>query len=153
VLLHHDDIQDFLQVLFLCIRSDPLLTLVQGDEEELTRLLAESGVAERVEVDENGGRSRSCIANSQVLTFDSWTTPQPCSNWTLKAGLTFASRSTVAAKDQQPEGLGGNLSSLNAAIETLKLAEDTSGIAPAKAAFGSASVLLTEIRVCSLLLQ
>ena len=80
MLLHHDDIQEFLQVLCLCIRSDPSLTLAQGDEKELTRLLAESGVAERIEVDENGGRSRSCIANSQVLTFVSWTTPQPYGN-------------------------------------------------------------------------
>ena len=80
VLLHHDDIQDFLQVLCLRICSDLLLTLVQGDEEELTRLLAESRVVERVQVDENGGRSRSRITDSQVLTFDSWTAPQPCSN-------------------------------------------------------------------------
>ena len=87
VLLHHHDIQNFLQVLCLCIRCDPLLTLVQGDEEELTRLLAESGVAERVEVDENGGRSRSCIANFQVLIFESWTTSQPYSNRVLKADL------------------------------------------------------------------
>jgi len=86
VLLHHDDIQEFLQVLCLCIRSDPSLTLVQGDKEELTRLLAESGVAERIEVDENGGWSRSCIVNSQVLTFDSWTT-QTYNNWVLKADL------------------------------------------------------------------
>jgi hypothetical protein len=60
----------------LCIRSDPLFTLVQGDEKKLTRLLAKSGVAERIEVDENGGRPLSCIANSQVLTFSSWTTSQ-----------------------------------------------------------------------------
>jgi len=69
----------------LHISFNPLLTLVQGDEEELIRLLAESGVAERVQVDENGGRSRSHIADSHVLTFDSWTTPQPYSNWVLGA--------------------------------------------------------------------
>ena len=80
VILHHDDIQDFLQVLCLRICPDPLLTLVQGDEEELTRLLAESGVVERVRVDGNGGRSCSRIADSQVLTFDSWVAPQPYSN-------------------------------------------------------------------------
>ena len=39
----------------LCSRFDPSLTAVQGNEEELTRVLAESGVAERVEIDENGG--------------------------------------------------------------------------------------------------
>ena len=82
VLLHHDDIQDFLQVLCSHICPDPLLTLVQGDEEELIWLLAESGVIERVQVDENGGRSRSRIANSHVLTFYSWTS-QPYRNWVL----------------------------------------------------------------------
>ena len=68
---------------------NPLLTLVQGDEEELTRLLAESGVAERIEVDENGGRPHSCIANSRVLTFDSCGAPQPYSNWVLKAATAY----------------------------------------------------------------
>ena len=80
MLLHHDDIQDFPQVLCSCIHFDPLLTLAQGDEEELTRLMAESGVAERAHIDEDGGRSRSRIADSQILTFDSRTTPQPYSN-------------------------------------------------------------------------
>jgi len=83
MILHHDDIQDFLQVLCLRIFPDLLLTIVQGDEEELTRLLVESGVVERVQVDENGGKSRSRIANPHVLMSDSWTTPQPYSNWAL----------------------------------------------------------------------
>ena len=56
VLLHHDDIQDFLQVRF-CTRLSFSLMLAQGDEEELSRLLAESRIAERVEVDENGSGS------------------------------------------------------------------------------------------------
>jgi len=85
VLLHHDDIQDFPQVLCFHICPDPLLTLAQGDEEELTRLLAESGVVERVQVDENGGGSRLRIADFQVLTFDSCGTPRPYGNWALKA--------------------------------------------------------------------
>ena len=76
VLLRHDDIQDFPQVLCLYICLDPLLTLAQGDEGKLTRLLAESGVAERVEVDENGGRPCLPTADSQVLTFISCGTPQ-----------------------------------------------------------------------------
>jgi len=80
VLLHHDDIQDFPQVLCSRICPDPLLTPVQGDEEKLTRLLAESGVVERVRVDGNGGGSCSRIADSQVLTFDSWMAPQPYNN-------------------------------------------------------------------------
>ena len=66
MLLHHDDIHDLLQVLRSCVRPDPLLTLVQGDKEEFARLLDESGVAERIEVDEDGGRSRPCVVNSQV---------------------------------------------------------------------------------------
>jgi len=89
VLLHHDDIQDFPQVLCLRICPDPLLTLVQADEEELTRLLAESGVVERVEVDENGGRPRSHIADSHVLIFDSWTAPRPYSGWAIKAATAY----------------------------------------------------------------
>ena len=58
MLLHHCDIQDLVEVC-LCILSSYSLTAFQGDEEELTRLLAESGVAERVEIDENGGEARS----------------------------------------------------------------------------------------------
>jgi len=38
-------------------------------------------------------------------------------------------------------------SSLNSAIETLNLAKEISGVAPAKAAFGTVSTLLTTIRV------
>ena len=56
LLLHHRDIQDLLRVWF-CIHPDPSLTLVQGDEEESIRLLDESGIAQRVKIDENGGKS------------------------------------------------------------------------------------------------
>jgi len=76
VLLRHDDIQDFPQVLCSHICLGPLLTPVQGDKEELIRLLAESRVVERVEVDENGGRPCLSTADSQVLTFISCGTPQ-----------------------------------------------------------------------------
>ena len=41
----------------------------------------------------------------------------------------------------------GVLSSLAVTIEALNLAKEISGIAPAKAAFGSVSALLTMIRV------
>lgn len=51
---------------------------------------------------------------------------------------------------QRPKGRGGALSSLNVTIEALNLAKEISGIAPAKAVFGSVSVLLTMIRVCPL---
>jgi hypothetical protein len=55
--------------------------------------------------------------------------------------------STMAANPQRPKGRDGALSSLNMAIDALNLAKDIIDIAPAKAAFGSASVLLTMIRV------
>jgi len=48
---------------------------------------------------------------------------------------------------QQPKGRDNALSSLNAAIEALNLAKEISVITPAKAVFGSVSVLLTMIRV------
>lgn len=51
------------------------------------------------------------------------------------------------ANPQRTKGRDGTLSSLNVTIETLNLAKEISGIAPAKAVFGSVSVLLTMIRV------
>ena len=41
------------------------------------------------------------------------------------------------------------LTLLNVAIETMNLAKEIASITPAKAVFGSVSVLLTMIRVCS----
>lgn len=67
--------------------------------------------------------------------------------------LTFASRSAAVASTQLPEGRNGAFSSLNAAIEALDIAEETSNIVPVKAVFGSVSVLLTMIKVRSLLLD
>jgi len=55
------------------------------------------------------------------------------------------------ANSQQSKGGDGTLSSLNVAIETLNLAKEAVGIAPAKAAFGIVSILLTMVRVCFLL--
>ena len=53
-------------------------------------------------------------------------------------------------KSQRPKGQGGALSPLDVAIDALNLAKEASSITPAKTAFGSASVLLTTIRVgCS----
>ena len=88
MLLHHRNIQDFLHVCS-CIHPDFFLTLVQGDEEELTRLLAESRAAERIEVDENGGklRSRSCMVNTHVFSLGSWGAGQHHNSRTLKAYL------------------------------------------------------------------
>ena len=51
------------------------------------------------------------------------------------------------AFSQQSEGRDGVLSSLDVLIQVLSLAKDTCGIPPAQIAFGSASVLLTMIRV------
>ena len=50
------------------------------------------------------------------------------------------------ANSQQPKERDGTLSSLNVAIDALNLVKEISGIAPAKAVFGSVSVLLTMIR-------
>ena len=66
VLLHHHDIQNLLQVR-ACVYCDPLLTLVQGDEEPMG-LLDESGVARRIEIDENGGKSRFLHTRFPVFT-------------------------------------------------------------------------------------
>ena len=56
----------------------------------------------------------------------------------------------MASESQQPKERDNSLSALNVAIETLNLAKEVSGIAPAKAVFGAVSILLAMIRVCSL---
>ena len=53
----------------------------------------------------------------------------------------------MEAKPQRPKGRGRAISSLNAAIEAMNLAKEVSSITPAKAVFGSVSVLLTMIKV------
>ena len=53
----------------------------------------------------------------------------------------------MAAKPQRSKGRNGTLSSLNVAIEALNLAKEAASFTPAKAAFGSVSILLTMIRV------
>ena len=53
----------------------------------------------------------------------------------------------MTSETQQPEGQDGTLSRLNVAIDTLNLTKDVCSIAPAQAAFGAASGLLTMIRV------
>jgi len=57
----------------------------------------------------------------------------------------------MAAKSQRPKGRNEVLSSLNETIDALNIAKGASNITPVKAAFVSASVLLTEIRVSFLL--
>lgn len=56
----------------------------------------------------------------------------------------------MASESQQPKERDNSLSALNVAIETLNLAKEVSGIAPAKAVFGAVGILLAMIRVCSL---
>jgi len=56
----------------------------------------------------------------------------------------------MATESQRPKGRESAVSLLNAAIEAMNLAEKISSITPAKAAFGTVSVLLTMIKVCSL---
>lgn len=59
----------------------------------------------------------------------------------------------MATEPSQSEGRDRFLASLNAAIEGLNLAKEVSSITPAKAVFGTASVLLVMIRVRSLQLR
>jgi hypothetical protein len=56
------------------------------------------------------------------------------------------------ASSQQQKGRDGVLSTLDVPIQALNIAKDACGIPPAQIAFGSASVLLTMIRVRFLLL-
>ena len=53
----------------------------------------------------------------------------------------------MATKTQRPQGQNDILSSLNMAIDALDLAKEATTVVSAKAAFTSASVLLTVIRV------
>jgi hypothetical protein len=48
---------------------------------------------------------------------------------------------------ERPKGRDGVLSALNVAIEGLDLAKEIASIAPAKAVFGSVSVILAMVRV------
>ena len=55
----------------------------------------------------------------------------------------------MATSSQPQKGRDGALSMLNGAIEVLNLAKEISSVTPAKAVFGSVSVLLAMIRVRS----
>ena len=57
------------------------------------------------------------------------------------------------AKSQRTKRQDNALSLLNAAIEAMNLAKELSSMTPAKAVFGSVSILLTMIRVCLLLFE
>ena len=53
----------------------------------------------------------------------------------------------MEVRPQQPKGRDGALSSLNIAIEAMNLAKEVSSVTPAKAVFGSVSILLTMVKV------
>lgn len=53
----------------------------------------------------------------------------------------------MASTSQRPKGRDGLLATFDVFIQSLSLAKDACGILPAQAAFGSACVLLTMIRV------
>jgi len=55
----------------------------------------------------------------------------------------------MATESQRPKGRENAVSLLNAAIDTIDLAEKISSITPAKAVFATVSVLLTMIKVSS----
>jgi len=59
----------------------------------------------------------------------------------------------MGPNSQRPKRRDGTLSSLNAAIDATNIAKDVMGMTPAKAAFGSVSVILTMIRVGILLVR
>jgi hypothetical protein len=54
----------------------------------------------------------------------------------------------MEAESQRPSEREGATSALNAAIEAMNLAKELSGITPAEAAFGSASVILAGCFCC-----
>ena len=53
----------------------------------------------------------------------------------------------MEAESQRPKEQEGSVTALNAAIEAMNLAEELPSITPAKAVFGSVSVVPTMIRV------
>ena len=75
-------------------------------------------------------------------------------SWPGQARALFLHRTTTRtmASTQQPKGRDGVLTALDLLIQALNIAKDACGIPPAQVAFGSASVLLTMIRVCFSLL-
>ena len=53
----------------------------------------------------------------------------------------------MEAESQRPKEREGTVSALNAAIEAMNFAKELSSITPAKAVFGSVSVILAMIRM------
>ena len=64
----------------------------------------------------------------------------------------LAATSTIMeTKSQRPKEREGVVSTLNAAIDALNLAKELSSVTPAKAVFGSVSIVLAMIKVSFLL--
>ena len=59
----------------------------------------------------------------------------------------------MTTESHRPKGRDAILSSLNMAIDALSLAKEISSITPAKAVFGTVTILLTMIKVRSLLFR
>ena len=57
----------------------------------------------------------------------------------------------MATSSRRPKGSGGLVSTLNVSIEAMNLAKEISSVTPAKAVFGSVSVVLAMIKVRSVL--
>ena len=57
----------------------------------------------------------------------------------------------MKAESQRPKERGGVVSALDLAIEALNLAKEVSSVTPAKAVFGSVSVILMMIKVSLIL--
>jgi len=53
----------------------------------------------------------------------------------------------MEVESQRPKEREGAASELNAAIEALNLAKEVSSVTPARAVFGSVSIILTMIKV------
>lgn len=122
-------------------------------------------VAQRVEIDENGGRlhfltssilSSSCLAVWQLVRISATESSTPLWQDPGTPGVPTSVKGHHVddghPSSQGPAGLSHTHSSLSVAINALSLAKGRSGIAPVKAVFGSASSLLTTIRVCFFLL-
>ena len=72
----------------MCAHLDSSLILVQ-EEEGTVRVLANSGVIEQVEIDENGGKSLNILVRliPQLFTLGSWATGKPWSDQFTEAYL------------------------------------------------------------------
>ena len=86
----------------------------------------------------DGGPARGSPVRNQVPTHTS----------DVHAGFPRLQLVSTMISSQPPKGRESILSTLDVLIQALNLAKDACGIPPAQIAFGSASVLLTLIRVC-----